>query len=121
MREFIGDIHQFLEMKRSEEEGFVVAKEPVVVTEVSENKQNYEMRKEFNRKLRKAEKLVADAENEITELETEITEMEAKMADGNSSQELFDSYKNDSHIGTKDVRVAVALRKFGEIKAQNPL
>ncbi|HQC05261.1 MAG TPA: ABC-F family ATP-binding cassette domain-containing protein, partial [Paludibacteraceae bacterium] len=97
LREFIGDIHQFLEMKRSEEEGFVVAKEPVVVTEVSENKQNYEMRKEFNRKLRKAEKLVADAENEITELETEITEMEAKMADGNSSQELFDSYKKTTH------------------------
>ena len=122
LREFIGDIHQFLEMKRSEEEGFVVAKEPVVVTEVSENKQNYEMRKEFNRKLRKAEKLVADAENEITELETEITEMEAKMADGNSSQELFDSYKKTTHtLEQKMYEWQLLSESLEEIKAQNPL
>lgn len=122
LREFIGDIHQFLEMKRSEEEGLVVAKEPVVVTEVSENKQNYEMRKEFNRKLRKAEKLVADAENEITELETEITEMEAKMADGNSSQELFDSYKKTTHtLEQKMYEWQLLSESLEEIKAQNPL
>lgn len=122
LREFIGDIHQFLEMKRSEEEGFVVAKEPVVVTEVSENKQNYEMRKEFNRKLRKAEKLVADAENEITELETEITEMEAKMADGNSSQELFDSYKKTTYtLEQKMYEWQLLSESLEEIKAQNPL
>lgn len=122
LREFIGDIHQFLEMKRSEEEGFVVAKEPAVVTEVSENKQNYEMRKEFNRKLRKAEKLVADAENEITELETKITEMEAKMADGDSSQELFDSYKKTTHtLEQKMYEWQLLSESLEEIKAQNPL
>jgi len=122
LREFIGDIHQFLEMKRSEEEGFVVAKEPVVVTEISENKQNYEMRKEFNRKLRKAEKLVADAENEITELETEITEMEAKMADGDSSQELFDSYKKTTHtLEQKMYEWQLLSENLEEIKGQNPL
>lgn len=122
LREFIGDIHQFLEMKRSEEEGFVVAKEPAVVTEVSENKQNYEMRKEFNRKLRKAEKLVADAENEITELETKITEMEAKMADGNSSQELFDSYKKTTHtLEQKMYEWQLLSENLEEIKGQNPL
>lgn len=122
LREFIGDIHQFLEMKRSEEEGFVVAKEPAVVTEVPENKQNYEMRKEFNRKLRKAEKLVADAENEITELETKITEMEAKMADGDSSQELFDSYKKTTHtLEQKMYEWQLLSESLEEIKAQNPL
>lgn len=122
LREFIGDIHQFLEMKRSEEEGFVIAKEPAVVTEVPENKQNYEMRKEFNRKLRKAEKLVADAENEITELETKITEMEAKMADGDSSQELFDSYKKTTHtLEQKMYEWQLLSESLEEIKAQNPL
>jgi ATP-binding cassette subfamily F protein 3 len=88
IHEHLGGIQEFLERKKIEnlqelELGKTVEKKSLkLLTEnsaSSDNKLNYEARKEYNKKLRKAEKKVEKAEDEIAEMEAEISEMNKQM------------------------------------------
>ena len=53
---------------------------------------SYEERKEQQRKIKRAERLVELCEVTIAETEKAIAEVEATLASGDTSQELFDKY-----------------------------
>ena len=84
VREHLGGIYDFLEYKKMESLQELEANQPGSLRSnnqqaaklPSENKLNFEARKELNRKIRKAEKEVNEAEATIAALEKEITEME---------------------------------------------
>ncbi|MEA4936217.1 MAG: ATP-binding cassette domain-containing protein [Paludibacter sp.] len=85
VREHLGGIYDFLQNKKMETlqelEINTVSKKTDFIDEkvTSENKLNYEARKELNKKIRKAEKDVNDAENIISTLENDIKIMENQM------------------------------------------
>jgi ATP-binding cassette subfamily F protein 3 len=79
VREHLGGIYEFLQHKRIEsldELGFNAqknaAKNKEKETQNTENKLNYEARKEHTKRVRKAQKAVEDTEKEIATLEAEI-------------------------------------------------
>lgn len=84
VREHLGGIYDFLEYKKMEslkelevnQAGSLRSNNQQAAKLPSENKLNFEARKELNRKIRKAEKEVNEAEATIAALEKEITEME---------------------------------------------
>lgn len=84
VREHLGGIYDFLEYKKMEslkelevnQAGSLRSNNQQAAKLPSENKLNFEARKELNRKIRKAEKEVNEAEATIATLEKEITEME---------------------------------------------
>jgi len=82
VREHLGGIFEFLQYKKMDtlrelevNNSLKVANESKEKT-VSENKLSYEARKEFNRKIRKAEKAVEEVEAFISKLEAEIAKMD---------------------------------------------
>ncbi|MDD3320600.1 MAG: ABC-F family ATP-binding cassette domain-containing protein [Paludibacter sp.] len=82
VREHLGGIFEFLQYKKMDtlrelevNNSLKVANESKEKT-VSENKLTYEARKEFNRKIRKAEKAVEEVEAFISKLEAEIAKMD---------------------------------------------
>ncbi|MDR0371533.1 MAG: ABC-F family ATP-binding cassette domain-containing protein [Prevotellaceae bacterium] len=84
VREHLGGIYDFLQYKKIEslrelERANVPLQANGTASEektVSENKLNYEIRKELNRKIRKAEKAVEEAEKSIEQIEAKIAGME---------------------------------------------
>lgn len=85
VREHLGGIYDFLQHKKMESlrelEATVVRVQNEPAKAPSDNKLNYEARKELSRKIRKAEKEVEEAEHTIALLETQLREMEAKLQD----------------------------------------
>jgi len=85
VREHLGGIYEFLQYKKMENlqeleiNTELKRKENLEEKVTSENKLNYEARKEQNKKIRKAEKDVNDAEMMISSLENEIKLMENQM------------------------------------------
>jgi ATP-binding cassette subfamily F protein 3 len=86
VREHLGGIYDFLQYKKMEslhELEINLKNNSTSTTELSkqssENKLNYEARKELNRKIRKAEKEVEEAEGLVAKLENEIKAMEDKL------------------------------------------
>lgn len=84
--EHMGGIYEFLRKKKIENlnelglsQSLPKAEEALAEKETSENKLNYEARKELNRKIRKAEKDVAEAENAIEKIETEIAGLQEQL------------------------------------------
>ncbi len=60
----------------------------------SENKQKYLERKEFDRKLRKAESAVKKSEKQIEEYETKLKTLDEKISEGDiDGQEIFTNYE----------------------------
>lgn len=84
-REHLGGIYDFLQYKKMESlRELEIPTNRVnddVAKPASDNKLNYEARKELNRKIRKAEKEVEEAEKAIGLLENQIREMETKLQD----------------------------------------
>ncbi len=85
VREHLGGIYDFLQYKKMESlRELEIPTNRVnddVAKPASDNKLNYEARKELNRKIRKAEKEVEEAEKAIGLLEIQIREMETKLQD----------------------------------------
>lgn len=85
VREHLGGIYDFLQYKKMESlRELEIPTNRVnddVAKPASDNKLNYEARKELNRKIRKAEKEVEEAEKAIGLLENQIREMETKLQD----------------------------------------
>lgn len=85
VREHLGGIYDFLQYKKMENlqeleiNTTLKRNEAEDEKSTSENKLNYEARKELNKKIRKAEKEVSDAESIISTLENDIKLMEAQM------------------------------------------
>lgn len=85
VREHLGGIYDFLQYKKMENlqeleiNTALKRNEPEEEKSLSENKLNYEARKELNKKIRKAEKDVSDAESIISALENDIKIMENQM------------------------------------------
>ena len=104
VREHIGGIYDFLEMKRLENEGITgldgetnhrtVQSAPVVQQETSAGRLSYEVQKEQNKLRKKAEKAVKDCEQLIEKLELEIAAVEEKMTtpEGASDMQLINQY-----------------------------
>jgi ATP-binding cassette subfamily F protein 3 len=64
-------------------------------TKISDNKLSYEARKEFSKKIRKAEKALEETEKQIATLETDIRQLEIELQDPlkASNADLFKSYE----------------------------
>jgi ATP-binding cassette subfamily F protein 3 len=100
MKENIGGIYDFLEKKKMEELNELnapPAKGSNTKTKQGESRQtreDYERRKERNRKIKKLEKDIARCEERIEELEKKMKEMEKDLASPEKveNQELFSEY-----------------------------
>lgn len=97
VREHLGGIYDFLQKKDIGNLDDLQKKEPaprpsaVVPAEKepqSVGRLSYEQQKEQARRIRKAEKLVAEKEAEVERLETEIADLEAVLAAGDAGQDL---------------------------------
>jgi ATP-binding cassette subfamily F protein 3 len=105
VREHIGGIYDFLEMKRLENEGITgldgetnhrTTSQPAQVQqqEASAGRLSYEEQKEQNKLRKRAEKVVKDCEQLIEKIEAEIATVEEKMAtpEGASDMKLIGQY-----------------------------
>jgi ATP-binding cassette subfamily F protein 3 len=105
VREHIGGIYDFLEMKRLENEGITgldgetnhrTTSQPAQVQqpEASAGRLSYEEQKEQNKLRKRAEKAVKDCEQLIEKIEAEIATVEEKMAtpEGASDMKLIGQY-----------------------------
>ena len=106
VREHLGGIYDFLESRkldslreleqratvsRTEKDGNI-SKDSASPAQSEDSKLSYGEQKEFARRLRKAEKVVADIESEIAGLEKRIAEVEEKLAtpDGAADTSLYE-------------------------------
>jgi len=105
--EHIGGIYDFLQAKKIESlreleitsgnkkvDNNIAGENPV-----SDNKLSYEARKEFAKKLKKAEKNVEEAENAIHQIETRLAEIEKELENPQETTNdvLFNEYKKKQH------------------------
>lgn len=106
VREYLGGIYDFLESRKldslreleqratvskTEKDGNI-SKDSASPAKSEDSKLSYGEQKEFARRLRKAEKVVADIESEIAGLEKRIAEVEEKLAtpDGAADTSLYE-------------------------------
>ena len=96
VREYIGGIYDYLKKRNAEENNIVLSKSQhsdiPKETGVSANSLNYQQKKELEKKLRKAQKKVAEIEADIEKFETQISEIENKMALGEVSDQILKDY-----------------------------
>lgn len=104
VKEHLGGIYDFLQSKKLSSLQELERKSPVSKTEntqktSSDNKLSYEAKKEFDRKLRKAERAVEDAEKVVNQIETRIAEIEEALGnpENASNTALFDEYGKKKH------------------------
>ncbi len=103
VKEHLGGIYDFLQKKRieslnelqptlSRQETAALKSEPA--TTASDTKLDYEAQKELTKKIRKAEKHVADCESRIEKLEADIQALETQMAtpEGASDMSLYEQH-----------------------------
>ncbi len=105
VREHLGGIYDFLERHKLEslreleqrapaKSESVKATVPVAEMNTAESKLSYEEQKEWARRLRKAEKAVADAEKTVASLEQQITDLEARLTtpEGAADSSLYEQH-----------------------------
>jgi ATP-binding cassette subfamily F protein 3 len=95
IREYIGDIYDFLEQRRIRNLAMLEARNDKEQKSeaVSENKQNWEKKKSFEKEIRRVRNQVAKCEEEIMLLETRIREAEAILADPEQFKKVADQQK----------------------------
>lgn len=99
VREHLGGIYDFLQHKQMESlrelEKSVPSKtdnDQIQEPAVSSGKQSYAEKKEFEKQIRKAERLVKDAEAKVSQLEVELKVVEDKLAAGATDNDLFERH-----------------------------
>lgn len=99
VREHLGGIYDFLQHKQMESlrelEKSVPSKtdnDQIQEPAVSSGKQSYAEKKEFEKHIRKAERLVKDAEAKVSQLEAELKVVEDKLAAGATDNDLFERH-----------------------------
>ena len=107
VKEHLGGIYDFLQKKKIENLNELQKNNPLSVSPtggkkeagaeegVSEKKLSYEAQKEFNKKIKKLERQVADCEAAIEQTESAIAILEEKMAtpDGASDMSLYEQHQ----------------------------
>ena len=119
IKEYIGDIYDFLEQKNLNhlKELEIAAKQQpqkTVVEPVSQNKINYERKKQIDAKLRKVDKEIQRLEEAIAKLENELAEQDAIMA--NPQQHPDIKIDNDWYwaYGKKKENLQALMDDWGE-------
>lgn len=99
VREHLGGIYDFLQHKQMESlrelEKSVPSKtdnDQIQEPAVSSGKQSYAEKKEFEKQIRKAVRLVKDAEAKVSQLEAELKVVEDKLAAGATDNDLFERH-----------------------------
>jgi ATP-binding cassette, subfamily F, member 3 len=120
VREYIGDIYDFLETRRiralSQLETDRKKKESGAKEEaVSDNKINWEKRKDFERDLRKIRNLVVKSENEIERLESEMKQREEILGDPQLHWEAMKTGKVFEEYETLKVEHTRAMERWEEL------
>lgn len=99
VREHLGGIYDFLQHKQMESlrelEKSVPSKtdnDQIQEPAVSSGKQSYAEKKEFEKQIRKAERLVKDAEAKVSQLEAVLKVVEDKLAAGATDNDLFERH-----------------------------
>ena len=101
LKQFIGDIYEFLEKKKASSiasfERKTEVKQKVKESTDSSNKKSYEERKELDRKKRKLTNKISKCQKEIEESEKKLKEMDAEIAkldysDQSSSNKILAEY-----------------------------
>lgn len=99
VREHLGGIYDFLQHKQMESlrelEKSVPSKtdnDQIQEPAVSSGKQSYAEKKEFEKQIRKAERLVKDAEAKVSQLEAELKVVDDKLAAGATDNDLFERH-----------------------------
>lgn len=99
VREHLGGIYDFLQHKQMESlrelEKSVPSKtdnDQIQEPAVSSGKQSYAEKKEFEKQIRKADRLVKDAEAKVSQLEAELKVVEDKLAAGATDNDLFERH-----------------------------
>ena len=127
VKEHLGGIYDFLQSKKLSSLQELERKAPVVSkTEnpqkpSSDNKLSYEAKKEFDRKLRKAERAVEDAEKVVNQIETRIAEIEEALGnpENASNTALFDEYGKKKHeLEQKMYEWEILSEELESIKSQ---
>ncbi|MCH5238808.1 MAG: ABC-F family ATP-binding cassette domain-containing protein [Muribaculaceae bacterium] len=114
VREYLGGIYDYLRERRVEasagtlksqnsddkkvEDNPVFPDEKVSSSNDSPKTLTYQQKKEFDRQLRKAEKIVSTIENEIENIESLILELEEKMSQGIISDEIMKEYSDKKRL-----------------------
>lgn len=98
LKQYIGDIQEFLKEKRASSIAAYeadVQKQAVAKEEKSSNKRSYEERKEFERQKRKLTNAVGKCERSIEELESELAQLQEEISQLDySNQEAADKVLN---------------------------
>jgi len=133
VREFLGNIDEYLEARKLEdfrqlEKNDPVAKTPKVETKKEDNGLSYAERKQLDKDLRKAEKEVQSLEAKIEKLETKLEDLDAKLHDPEAFKELsqepdfYEKYEADKQRLEKmmqDWEKAQALvQELGELRSE---
>lgn len=116
IKEYIGDIYDFLkeknlnhlkELEQAKQQVKVVV--PVVQ---SQNKQNYERKKQFDARFRKIDKEIARIEDEIAKMESEIAELDAMMSNPPAGKQI----DNDFYLsyGKKKEELQALMDQWGD-------
>ena len=99
VREHLGGIYDFLQHKQMESLRELEKSAPsktdndqIQEPAVSSGKQSYAEKKEFEKQIIKAERLVKDAEAKVSQLEAELKVVEDKLAAGATDNDLFERH-----------------------------
>lgn len=115
VKEYIGDVYDFLEAKNIEElddlnrnkKNVKTPAEPVV----SQNKIDYEAKKAFDREVKKLEREIQKKEEQIEKAESELAEMDKIMAEqGTQTDDWYWSY------GKKKESIQNLMNEWGELQ-----
>lgn len=115
VKEYIGDVYDFLEAKNIEElddlnrnkKNVKAPAEPVV----SQNKIDYEAKKSFDREVKKLEREIQKKEEQIEKAESELAEMDKIMAEqGTQTDDWYWSY------GKKKESIQNLMNEWGELQ-----
>ena len=118
IKEYIGDIYDFLEQKNlSHLKEFEMAKQKTKAVEavpLSQNKMNYERKKQFDARFRKIDKEIQRLEDVIGKLEKELADLDNVMAHPNEHPEV--NVDNDWYwaYGKKKEEMQTLLDDWGE-------
>ena len=132
VKEHLGGIYDFLQKKKIENLNELQKNNPLSASPtsgkkeegaeegLSENKLSYEAQKEFNKKIKKLERQVADCEAAIEQTESAIAILEEKMAtpDGASDMSLYEQHQKLKqqldHTVEEWERVSMELEEMNE-------
>lgn len=120
VREYMGDIYDFLEARRiralsqletDRKKKDIATKDEVV----SDNKLNWEKRKDFERELRKIRSLVIKCENEIEQLELEMKKREEILGDPQHHWEAMKSGKVFEEYEQLKIQHTIAMNRWEDL------